>query len=121
MTAGKEKVATGVLLWIFWAVDALSYGAITKSHGHIAIGLNLAERLALLLLLVSWVDSDARIRRQRLVYDFDLFIALAWPIALLYYLFRSRGNRAILTLLGFAGFVISAILAGYGALWLVNR
>ncbi len=121
MTAGKEKVATGVLLWIFWAVDALSYGAITESHGHISIGLSLAERLALLLLLVTWVDSDARMRRQRLCYDFDFFIFIAWPIALLYHLFRSRGTHAFLTLLGFVGFAVSAILAGYGALWLVKR
>jgi hypothetical protein len=121
MTAGKEKLATGALLWIFWAVDALSWGAITESHGHISIGLSLAERFALLFLLVSWVDSDARMRRQRLCYDFDFFIYIAWPIVLLYYLFRSRGNRAFLTLLGFAGFLVSAILAGYGALWLVKR
>ncbi len=121
MTAGKEKLATGVLLWIFWSVDALSWAAITESHGHISIGLNFAEQFALLLLLISWVDIDARMRRHRLLYDFDFFIYLAWPIALVYYLFRTRGNRAFLTLLGFAGFVVSAILAGYGTLWLAKR
>jgi hypothetical protein len=121
MSAGKEKLATGALLSIFWAVDALLFGTITKSHGHISIGLNFAEQFALLVLLISWVDSDARMRRQRLCYDFDFFIYLAWPIALLYYLFRTRGTRAFLTLLGFAGFAVSAILTGYGVLWLVTR
>jgi hypothetical protein len=86
-----------------------------------SIGLFFAERFALCLLIAAWINSDARMRCQGLCYDFDFFIYLAWPIPLLYYLFRTRGLRAFLTLLGFVGFAFSAILAGYGVLWLVTR
>src|SRR5882724_12085329 len=109
MTVREEKLVTGVLLWIFWFVDAISFGAITANHGYISIGLHLAEQFALVILLASWVNSDAQMRRQSLCYDFDFFIYLAWPFALLYYLFLTRGPRAFLTLLCFAAFVVSAI------------
>src|SRR5580692_7870187 len=121
MTARKEKLSTGILLWTFWLVDAISFGAITGNHGHISIGLDLAEKFALVILLASWVNSDAQMRRQSLCYDFDFFVYVAWPFALLYYLFLTRGLRAFSTLLGFAVFFVSAILAGHGVFWLVTR
>jgi hypothetical protein len=64
--------------------------------------------------LAGWVISDARKRRKNLCYDYDSFIFFAWPIMLPAYLFRTRGWRALITLLSFAGICALASLIGVG-------
>ena len=70
------------------------------------------------------VTADARARGRSLCYDFDTFILFAWPIVLPCYLFQTRGLRAFLSLLYFAGLCLAAALFGgmvYGVLLLFIR
>jgi hypothetical protein len=57
------------------------------------------------------VIADARKRGRRLCYDFDSFVFFIWPIIVPVYLFQTRGVRAFLTLLCFAGICVVAMLA----------
>ena len=52
--------------------------------------------------LASWVIADARQQRRPLCYDYGTFIYFAWPILIPHYLFKTRGVRALLTLIYFA-------------------
>jgi hypothetical protein len=74
----------------------------------------LAASYALPLVLTDWVVSDARKRRVKLCYDFDSFTFFVWPILIPIYLFQTRGARAFLTLLWFAGIWVVAILVALG-------
>ena len=55
------------------------------------------------LLLGLWVLIDRRARRFSLPFEFEAFVFFAWPIALPYYLYRTRGGR---------GFLYTAVIFG---------
>jgi hypothetical protein len=51
--------------------------------------------------IATWLRADRRRLGLRSTFDEGFFIFAAWPLALPYYLFASRGWRGALTLLGF--------------------
>jgi hypothetical protein len=71
----------------------------------------LLENLFQQLVLALWVSLDKQGRHLRLPFEFDAFVFFAWPIALPYYLVKSRGARGLLlAALVFALFVIPPIV-----------
>jgi hypothetical protein len=54
--------------------------------------------------------ADAKKRKRQLCYDDGSFVFFAWPVVVPVYLFRTRGVRAFLTLLCFAGIWLVAML-----------
>jgi hypothetical protein len=124
MNAWRLKLVNEILLTFFFFVTAVYLAVHASSGVETSVGATFAERVALPVILASWVASDARTSRRGLCYDFDTFIFFAWPIALPYYLFHTRGVRAFLTLLGFAGICLAAVTFGfavYGILLLLKR
>lgn len=71
----------------------------------------MASRIALPLVMASWVLADAHKRGRRLCYDYDSFVFFAWPVVVPVYLFQTRGARAFITLACFAGIWLVAMLA----------
>lgn len=47
-----------------------------------------------LFAVVYWLREDARARRVPLVFDWGFFALMAWPIAIPWYLRRTRGPHA---------------------------
>lgn len=43
------------------------------------------------VLLAWWVSADRRAHRIGMPYEFEAFVAFLWPVALPYYLYRTRG------------------------------
>ena len=80
----------------------------------------MAASVATSLVVASWVSADAHKRGRRLCYDYDSFVYFAWPVVGLVYLFQTRGWRALLTLLCFAGIWLVAVL-GATAVILVRQ
>jgi len=96
----EQMMAPTLMLW----VCAIAFG--------IALGIGpdgmpkraeLASNVALPLVVASWVTADARKRGRRLCYDYDSFVYFAWFVVVPVYLFQTRGVRAFITLLCFAG------------------
>jgi hypothetical protein len=48
------------------------------------------------LLLAIWVYLDRQRRHLSLPFEFGAFVFFAWPIAVPYYLIKSRGTRGLL-------------------------
>ena len=70
------------------------------------------------LMLLLWMDADARKRRRLPCYDFGLLAGLLFPLSLVWYCFWSRGWRGALVLLLLAAlWMIPYVLAT--ALWVV--
>jgi hypothetical protein len=59
-----------------------------------------------------WLRTDSRKREFRWVYDMGLFLYVAWPIVLPYYLLKTRGARGLLVILGFVAAYIAAAVLG---------
>jgi hypothetical protein len=96
------------MLW-FYAIG-LAVASTAAPDGRLSARADYVSRVALSLILASWVIADARKRRRQLCYDYDSFVFFAWPIVLPVHLFRTRGPRAFLTLLCFAGIWLVAML-----------
>ena len=69
-----------------------------------------------LLLVIFWLELDCREHKEIYrPFEFGFLLLLFWPFYLPYYLFRTRGAKAILWLIGF----ILLSFLGYGLQWLV--
>jgi len=102
-------IAPTLTLWL--CVVAVGIASAASPHGgELPVRADLASRLAFPLVMTSWVVADARKRGRRLCYDFDSFVFFVWPILIPVYLFQTRGVRAFLTLLCFAGICLVATL-----------
>ena len=107
----QHMIAPTLMLWLC----AVSFGiasALDPSGEGIPKRAELLSTIAFSLVIASWVVADARKRGRRLCYDFDSFVYFAWPIVVPVYLFQTRGLRAFVTMLCFAGiWLVSAIVA----------
>lgn len=101
--------APTLMLWFY----ALSFGIVSAmSSGGTLPGIaDYVAEVALALILAAWVTADAQKRHRPLCYDFDSLVFFTWPVTVPVYLFRTRGVRALLTVLCFAGIWLVAMLA----------
>jgi hypothetical protein len=59
--------------------------------------------LSFALMVMFWVYIDRQSRSLKLPFEFDTFVIFFWPVALPYYLYRSRGWK---------GFLVAALIVG---------
>jgi hypothetical protein len=104
-------VAPTLMLWLY----AIAFGIASAATpaGGLPLGADLASRLALSLIMAWWVRADAQKRRRQLCYDYGSFVFFLWPLIAPAYLFQTRGVRALLTLLCFAGICIVGGVAAW--------
>ena len=100
-----------MMLWLY--AIAVAVASTMAPDGNLPWRADYVSQLILSLILASWVIADAQKRRRQLCYDFDSFVFFAWPVVLPIYLFRTRGLRAFLTLLCFAGIWLAAMLVAW--------
>jgi hypothetical protein len=104
----QGMVTPTLLLWLYAVALGIAFAA-TLDEG-LPKQADYASSAALALILATWVTADARKRRRPLCYDYDTLVFFAWPIVIPVYLFQTRGLRAFLTLLCFAGICFVAVL-----------
>ena len=68
--------------------------------------------LTLLWVIGWWMRRDCRGRGVAWVLDMGLFLYMAWPFVMPYYLFKTRGLRALLPVGAFVAVYLLAFLAG---------
>lgn len=59
-----------------------------------------------------WLREDSRARGVGWVFDMGLFLYIAWPFFMPYYLLKTRGAKGLLVMLAFAGAYVGAFVAG---------
>ena len=101
-------VAPTLMLWLYALAVGIALAIIPD--GKLPWRADYLSSGALALILASWVVTDAHKRQRKLSYDYGGFVFFAWPIVVPIYLFQTRGARAFLTLLCFAGIWIVAIV-----------
>jgi hypothetical protein len=101
--------APTLMLW-FYAL-AFSIASAISPDGMLPWRADYVSAVALAVIMAAWVTADARKRQQQLCYDYGSFVFFMWPIVVPIYLSQTRGARAFLTLLCFAGIWVVAMLA----------
>ena len=66
-----------------------------------------------------WLLQDSRKRSVGWVLDMGLFLYIAWPLIMPYYLLKTRGVKGVLAILVFIGVYLMAALFGL-ALYIVT-
>lgn len=68
--------------------------------------------LGLLWVVGGWLRRDSAKRGVGWVFDMGLFLYIAWPFVMPYYLLKTRGARGLLPILAFVGAYLGALAAG---------
>lgn len=102
-------VAPTLVLWFYFL--ALGFAS-EVAHDNLPKRADLAASVGFGLIISYWVISDARKRGRTLCYDYDSFVYFAWYFVVPVYLFRTRGPRAFLTMLGAFGMCFGMNILG---------
>ena len=105
----QGMVGPTLTLWLYAAVHGVA-AALSPDSPELPGRAKLVSTVALPLIVALWVVADARKRGRQLCYDFDSFSYFAWPFVVPFYLFQTRGVRALITLLCFAATWLIAVL-----------
>ena len=109
---GKRYTVAGVSMFATLALMCFVDGIYVAGRTQKPALYDLLVRIALLWVGGWWLRDDSRRHGERWVYDLGFFLVLAWPFIILYYLFKTRGARALLTIGGAAVVCIGAGLVG---------
>lgn len=75
---------------------------------------SLLYALGLLWVMGWWLLKDNGKRGVEWVVDLGLFLYIAWPLIMPYYLLKTRGARGIFLILVFVGVYVISAMAGVG-------
>jgi len=100
-----------VMVYVFLLV-ANTLGGAYAFYGLDAEAFGLLTQFGLLYVVGYWLLNDSQKRNFKLPYCPGLILSIAWPILLPYYLFKTRGGKAFLTILIFAGAYILTTALG---------
>jgi len=106
------------LLYLFLVLTQIVSGAYAVSGLEPPASFTLIYIFGFFWIIGWWLLVDSRTRGVRWVFDMGLFLYVAWPFILPYYLVKSRGRKGLLAILCFVAVYIGATLVGV-ALYLV--
>lgn len=76
------------------------------------VGFDLLKQVGYLYAIGYWLHVDSRRHNFKWPYCRGIFLHLIWMFLVPYYLFKTRGVRAFLTILIFAGMYMVSLLIG---------
>ena len=100
------------LLYVFVVLIQVAQGIYLAGDFEPNPGLTLLYTVGSIWIIGWWVTNDSRKRDLKWVYDLGLFLYLAWPFILPYYLIKTRGARGILAILCFLGVFVGSVIIG---------
>ena len=102
---------TGLLYLYLIATQAVT-GVYLAREAELPPAFSLLYPLGLLWAVGWWLRRDSRGRGVGWTFDMGLFLYIAWPVFMPYYLLKTRGAKGLLALLAFGGAYVGALLAG---------
>jgi hypothetical protein len=100
------------LLYLFLIFTQAAAGAYLARGAEMPPAFSLLYPFGLLWAFGWWLRDDGRKRGFAWVFDMGLFLYIAWPVVLPYYLLKTRGARGLLVILAWAAAYVGALLAG---------
>jgi hypothetical protein len=100
------------LLYIYLTFTQIVSGIYVASGLEAPGSFTLANSLGFLWIVGWWLRTDSRKRGIGWLFDTGLFLYVAWPVVLSYHLFKTRGARGLLVILGFVSIFVGAVAVG---------
>ena len=111
-TVLSRALSPTVLLYAFVVVTQFAYGLYLGQQIEAPGAYTLLHWAAQLWIIGWWLRTDSRKRGVAWVYDLGVFLFIAWPLVMPYYLVKSRGAKGLLVILGFIGAYVGATIVG---------
>lgn len=113
MTKYLSRIAapTG-LLYLFLLVTQIIWMFYAARGIELPPAFTILHRLGFFWIIGWWLQRDSREHGFSWVYDLGLFLYIAWPFILLYYLFKTRGWKGFIPILAVAGIYLGTYLIG---------
>ena len=108
----KQLTSPSGLLYLFLVLTQIVAGAYSASGLEPPASFTLIYIFAFLWIIGWWLRVDSRRRGLSWVFDMGLFLYVAWPFILPYYVVKSRGTKGLLVILYFVAVYIGATIAG---------
>lgn len=96
--------------------NGLYAGLAVEPPASLAIG----STFSLFCAVAWWMRQDSQKRNFSWPLDMGLFLYIAWPLVLPYYMLKTRGAKALLAVGAFAGFYIAASIVGTALGFVLN-
>jgi hypothetical protein len=100
------------LLYLYLIAAQVVTGVYLAREAGLPPAFSLLYPLGLLWAVGWWLRQDSRARGVGWVFDMGLFLYIAWPVVIPYYLLKTRGAKGLLAILAFGGAYVGALLAG---------
>jgi len=101
-----------ILLYIFLLIVQIANG-LYSAHGiEPSPAFDLMYALGFLWIVGWWLKEDSKRYGVQWVYDMGFFLYLAWVFIVPYYLFKTRGLRAFITILSVVSIFLGTYLVG---------
>ena len=108
----RQIVLPTTLLYAFVVITQFGYGLYLGRQMEAPPAYTLLHWVAQLWIIGWWLRADSSKRGVAWVYDMGLFLCIAWPIVMPYYLVKTRRAKGLLVILGFIAAYFGAALAG---------
>ncbi len=100
------------LLYLFLIVTQVVNGLYLAGEAEPPPAFKLLYAFGLLWAVGWWLRRDSAKRGVGWVFDMGLFLYIAWPFVMPYYLLKTRGAKGLVAILVFAGAYVGVLLAG---------
>ena len=100
------------LLYLYLVTAQVATGVYLAREAELPPAFSLLYPLGFLWVVGWWLRQDSRGRGVGWVFDMGLFLYVAWPVVMPYYLLKTRGAKGLLAILAFAGANVGGLLAG---------
>lgn len=101
-----------ILFYAFLFITQTLHGFLSAGYHESSMLYQIIERIGFVWLLCWWLQHDSRKYQIKWVLDMGLWLWLAWPFILPYYLIKTRGKSAWTPLAVFLGVYVVATLFG---------
>lgn len=100
------------LLYLYLITAQVITGFYSAREAKLPPAFSLLYPLGFLWVVGWWLRRDSKVRGVGWVFDMGLFLYIAWPVVMPYYLLKTRGAKGLLAIVAFAGAYVGALLAG---------
>jgi hypothetical protein len=101
-----------VVLYLFLIITQGVKGVYLGRDAEPPPAFTLLYAFGLLWVVGWWMRRDSIKRGIGWVFDMGLFLYIAWPFVMPYYLLKTRGAKGLLVILAFIGAYVGAFIAG---------
>lgn len=107
-------VTPTVLLYLFVYIAQMAVGFYFAGNADPPSAFPLIYTLGFLWVIGWWLRQDSRKRgvAWAWIYDMGLFLNIAWPVIMPYYLLKTRGAKGLLVILAFTVVYVGSALFG---------